>query len=383
MTELSASGNGPASDSPASVTPPGSMALPLLFVGDDVVLPGMVVPLQLDGERQAAVDAARSAAADDATPQVLLVPRVDGRYGAVGAVGEIVQVGRTPGGEPAAVVRATGRARIGTGVNGPGAALWVEAEPIAQPKATEHERGVARDVRSVIISILQERGSWQVVDTVSRMNDPYELADAAGYASWLEPEQKVQLLETTDLIDRLELVGGWARDHLAELEVAGRIREDVRESMDKTQREFLLRQQLAAIRKELGEDEPEGASDYRSRVEAAVLPDAVREAAMREANKLERTSEQSPEAGWIRTWLDTVLELPWDERTVDSIDITAARAVLDADHQGLDDVKDRIVEHLAVRARRAERGLVSIGGRGSGAVLALVGPPGRRQDVAR
>ena len=259
---------------------------------------------------------------DGATAQVLLVPRVDGRYGAVGAVGEIVQVGRTPGGEPAAVVRATGRARIGSGVNGPGAALWVEAEPIPQPTATEHERSVARDVRSVIISILQERGSWQVVDAVSRMNDPYELADAAGYASWLEPEQKVQLLETTALVDRLELVGGWARDHLAELEVAGRIREDVRESMDKTQREFLLRQQLAAIRKELGEDEPEGAADYRSRVEAAVLPDAVREAAMREANKLERTSEQSPEAGWIRTWLDTVLELPWDERTVDSTDIT-------------------------------------------------------------
>jgi len=377
MTDASASGpdptSGPPTASPAERDP---LRLPLLFVGADVVLPGMVVPLQLDSERQAAVDAARSAATEDAVARVLLVPRVDGRYGTVGAVAEIVQVGRTPGGDPAAVVRATGRARIGSGVNGPGAALWVEADPVAQPPATEPERSTARGLRTLIISILQERGSWQVVDAVSRINDPYELADAAGYASWLEPEQKVALLETIELGARLELVEDWARVHLAELEVAGRIREDVRESMDKTQREFLLRQQLAAIRKELGEDEPEGAADYRSRVEAAVLPVAVREAAMREAAKLERTSEQSPEAGWIRTWLDTVLELPWDERSVDQTDVTAARAVLDADHQGLDDVKDRIVEHLAVRARRAERGLTSVGGRGSGAVLALVGPPG-------
>jgi ATP-dependent Lon protease len=163
---------------------------------------------------------------------------------------------------------------------------------------------------------------------------------------------------------------------VAELAVSDRIRDDVREGLDKSQREFLLRQQLAAIRKELGEDEPDGADDYRSRVEKADLPEKVREAALREVGKLERGSDQSPEAGWIRTWLDTVLELPWSTHTADSTDIPAARAVLDADHDGLDDVKDRIVEHLAVRARRVERGMEIVGGRGSGAVLALVGPPG-------
>jgi ATP-dependent Lon protease len=146
--------------------------------------------------------------------------------------------------------------------------------------------------------------------------------------------------------------------------------------MEKSQREFLLRQQLNAIRKELGEDEPDGAQDYRARVESADLPDEVRKAALREVGKLERASDQSPESGWIRTWLDTVLELPWNTKTTDSTDITAAREVLDADHHGLDDVKDRIVEYLAIRARRAERGLEVIGGRGSGAVMALVGPPG-------
>src|SRR5262249_38379526 len=145
---------------------------------------------------------------------------------------------------------------------------------------------------------------------------------------------------------------------------------------EKSRREFLLRQQLAAIRKELGEDEPEGSADYRSRVEAADLPEKVREAAMREVGKLERASDQAPEAGWIRTWLDTVLELPWNTRTEDNTDLAAARTVLDADHAGLSDVKDRILEYLAVRNRRAGRGLHVVGGRGSGAVLALAGPPG-------
>ena len=150
----------------------------------------------------------------------------------------------------------------------------------------------------------------------------------------------------------------------------------MREGLEKSQREFLLRQQLAAIRKELGEGEPDGADDYRARVEAADVPDAVRESLLREVDKLERSSEQNPEAQWIRTWLDTVLELPWNTTTEDSTDLDAARAVLDADHHGLDDVKDRIVEYLAVRARRAERGLEVIGGRGSGAVILLAGPPG-------
>ena len=146
--------------------------------------------------------------------------------------------------------------------------------------------------------------------------------------------------------------------------------------MEKSQREFLLRQQLAAIRKELGEGEPDGADDYRTRVEAADLPEKVLEAALREVGRLERASDQSPEAGWIRTWLDTVLELPWNVRTEDNSDVKAAREVLDADHEGLDDVKDRMVEYLAVRSRRQARGLEVVGGRGSGAVLALVGPPG-------
>jgi ATP-dependent Lon protease len=160
------------------------------------------------------------------------------------------------------------------------------------------------------------------------------------------------------------------------VEVNDKIAEDVREGMEKTQKEFLLRQQLAAIRKELGEGEPDGSDDYRARIDAADLPEKVREAALREVGKLERSSEQSPEGGWIRTWLDTVLDLPWNVKTEDSTDLKAAREILDADHHGLEDVKDRIVEYLAVRARRAQRGMAVVGGRGSGAVMVLAGPPG-------
>jgi ATP-dependent Lon protease len=180
--------------------------------------------------------------------------------------------------------------------------------------------------------------------------------------------------------ERLGLVVRLAREHLAELDVAETIRKDVQEGMDKQQREFLLRQQLSAVQKELrdlkggGTDSEE--QDIRARVEAAELPEAVNTAAMKELEKLERTSDQSPEAGWIRTWLETVLELPWNERTTDSYDVKGARAVLDDDHSGLDDVKERITEYLAVRKRREERGLGVVGGRRSGAVLALVGPPG-------
>ncbi len=169
------------------------------------------------------------------------------------------------------------------------------------------------------------------------------------------------------------------KDHLAELEVSETIQKDVQEGMEKQQREFLLRQQMAAIRKELAELDGKAESeeeDYRARVEAADLPEHVRKAALAEVDKLERTAEQSPEVGWIRTWLDTVLEMPWNERTEDGYDIREARAILDADHAGLDDVKERITEYLAVRRRSADRGLGVVGGRRSGAVLALVGPPG-------
>jgi ATP-dependent Lon protease len=359
-----------------------SLTLPVLPLDDTVLLPGMVVPIRMAGtdgtEVRAAVEAAQAVAAGE-KPRVVMVPRLDGKYARVGVLGVVEQVGRMPGGERAAVVRGTERVRIGTGTTGPGAALWVEVEVTEAPPTTGRTNELAKEYKALVITMLQERGAYQVIDSVQSESDPSALADMAGYAPYFDNDKKLWLLETVDATERLEKLLEWTREHLAEMDVAETIRKDVQEGMEKQQREFLLRQQLAAIRKELAEldGKPETEEqDYRARVEAADLPPKVHEAAMAEVDKLERTSDQSPEVGWIRTWLDTVLEMPWNTRTDDAYDITGAREILDADHAGLDDVKERIIEYLAVRKRREERGLGVVGGRRSGAVLALAGPPG-------
>lgn len=347
-------------------------SVPVLFLSDSIVLPGMVVPIELDDAARAAVDAAQASESGE----LLIAPRLEDRYPSYGVLASIVQVGRIAGSGAAAVVRGTSRAHIGAGASGPGAALWVEVTEVDDAVATDETKTLAAEYKKLLLAVLQRREAWQIVDFVNQQTDPSALADLAGYASHLTQVQKRQLLETPDVAERLRALIEWTTDHLAEVEVNDKIAEDVREGMEKTQKEFLLRQQLAAIRKELGEGEPDGTDDYRARVEAADLPDNVREAALREVGKLERSSEQSPEGGWIRTWLDTVLDLPWNVRTADSTDLKGAREILDADHHGLDDVKDRIVEYLAVRARRAQRGMAVVGGRGSGAVMVLAGPPG-------
>jgi ATP-dependent Lon protease len=350
-------------------------SVPVFFTSESIVLPGMVVPIELDDAARAAVDAARASESGE----LLIAPRLEDRYPSYGVLASIVQVGRVAGGSgTAAVVRGNGRAQIGAGANGPGPALWVEVIEVTEAAATEETRALAAEYKKLLLAYLQRREAWQIVDFVNQLTDPSAVADTAGYASYLTQVQKRQLLETPDVAERLRALIDWTSDHLAEVEVNDKIAEDVREGMEKTQKEFLLRQQLAAIRKELGESEDGAGSsdDYRSRIEAADLPEKVREAALREVGKLERSSEQSPEGGWIRTWLDTVLDLPWNTRTEDSTDLKAAREILDADHHGLEDVKDRIVEYLAVRARRTQRGMAVVGGRGSGAVMVLAGPPG-------
>ncbi|MFF1870354.1 endopeptidase La [Kitasatospora herbaricolor] len=360
------------------------LTLPVLPLDDDVVLPGMVVPLDLsDTEVRAAVEAARSAAVGTQKPQVLLVPRVDGSYAAAGTLATVEQVGRLADGDPAALVRAVRRVRIGVGTTGPGAALWVETTPFresaVQTPLTGRAAELVKEYKAVSTQWLRKRGAWQIVDRVAQIEGVGELADNIGYAPFVTAEQKLKVLLEADQVARLEYALTLLREHLAEEEVNDTIRKDVEEGVAKQQKEFLLRRQLEAVRKELAElngDPADEEGDYRARVEAADLPVEVREAALKEVDKLERASDQSPEGSWIRTWLDTVLELPWNERSEDAYDIAGARAVLDADHAGLADVKDRIVEYLAVRKRRADQGLGLIGGRRGGAVLALTGPPG-------
>jgi ATP-dependent Lon protease len=364
-----------------------SLILPVLPLDGEVVLPGMVVPLDLkDADVRAAVEAAQAAArTEPGKPRVLLVPRVDGTYPGTGVLGTVEQVGRLADGDPGALIRGRYRVRIGAGTTGPGAALWVEGtrvdENVPDP-VPGHVTELVKEYKALATAWLRKRGAWQVVDRVQAIDDVSQLADNSGYSPFLTTEQKIELLETVDAVARLKLATQHLRDHLAEQDVAETIAKDVQEGVDKQQREFLLRRQLEAVRKELRElngdaaKDGEESDDYRARVEAADLPEKVREAALKEVDKLERSSDQSPEGSWIRTWLDTVLELPWNERTEDAYDIQGAKAILDAEHAGLEDVKERITEYLAVRKRRSDRGLGVIGGRRGGAVLALVGPPG-------
>ncbi|MFF3262626.1 endopeptidase La [Streptomyces sp. NPDC002932] len=366
-----------------AVTP---LILPVLPLDDEVVLPGMVVPLDLsDTDVRAAVESAQAVAREGGgKPEVLLVPRIDGTYTGIGVIGTVEQVGRLSDGDLGALIRGRGRVRIGAGTGGPGSALWVEgtrvdaSAPDPLPGAVAE---LAKEYKALATSWLKQRGAWQVVDRVQQIEDISTLADNSGYSPFLTVAQKVELLETADAVARLKLAIQWLGEHLAEQDVAESIAKDVQEGVDKQQREFLLRRQLDAVRKELSElngDSGTGdeSDDYRARVEAADLPGHVREAALKEVDKLERSSDQSPEGSWIRTWLDTVLELPWNERTEDAYDIKGAQEILDAEHAGLQDVKERITEYLAVRKRRADRGLGVVGGRRGGAVLALVGPPG-------
>ena len=234
--------------------------LPVLFLTDLVVLPGMVVPIELDDAARAAVDAAK-AHSDD---RLLVAPRLEDRYASYGVEASIVQLGRLATGEPAAVIKAERRVRIGSGVSGPGTALWVEAEELTEPTIeSDAVRKLATEYKALVIATLQRRDAWQVIDTVNKVTDPSALADLAGYAPYLSDAQKRDLLETPDVAARLTTLIELTKAHIAETEVNDKIADDVREGMEKSQREFLLRQQLNAIRKELGEGEPEGAQDYR------------------------------------------------------------------------------------------------------------------------
>jgi len=352
-----------------------TVTLPLLPLKSGVVLPGMVFTMALESEEaRVAVEAARSAGG-----HLLLVPHIEGRYASVGVIAEVLEEGSLPGGLEAIAIRGDQRAVIGTGVPGTGDALWVEAEPLDEGEATPAVTELAREYRAVLENILHSRGARQIAAQLREITEPGRLADVAGYSPDLSLTQKVQVLETLDVEARLRLVLGWARDTLADITVRERIKNDVEEGMEKTQREFLLRRQLESIKKELGQlgdGDDSDPDDYRTKIAERDLPDHVLKAVLREIDKLERTSDQSPETGWIRTWLDTVLELPWGEESEDRLDVVEAKRILDADHEGLADVKDRILEHLAVKKLQAERGLNPVDGRGSGAILALVGPPG-------
>src|SRR5438093_327435 len=356
-----------------ATTTPRSELLPVLPMDDVVVLPHMSVTLAVEGDDQkAAIEAARKG-----SRLILLVPRIDGKFGTIGTAARLGESAELPTGAEAFMIRGEYRARLGGGQADVGGALWVKADPILDPEPpTARSQELAREYRALLENLVESRGVPQVVQFLRAARTPGHLADLAGYSPDLTTEQKLQILEETDLEKRLATLIEWTKAILAEASLKEKIRSEVTEGMEKTQREFLLRQQMEAIKKQLNEGQTDVVSTYRERIAKAGMPEAVLTEVNRELDRLERTSEQNPEYGWIRTYLDWMLDIPWNVRSDDNYDLVKARQILDEDHTGLGDVKDRIIEFLAVRKLRQERGLEVLGGRGSGAIITLVGPPG-------
>jgi ATP-dependent Lon protease len=346
--------------------------LPVIPLGHGVVLPHMnaTIPVESEEARAGLIEAQKE------DLRVLLVPKIDGRYATIGTVAKVEDTGQMPDGTPAAVVQGRYRALLGSVTVESGGALFAEVEPRPDPSTFDDDtRELARQYRAVIENILELRGVPQIAQVLRAIDHPGHLADMSGYSPDHSLERKVEILETVDVAERLRKVIGWNRDILADLSLKDELRSEVSERMDKQQREFLLRQQMDAIKKQLGET-GDTASEYRKKLAETKMPEAVAKEVTRELDRLDRTSEQSPEYGWIRNYLDWMFELPWDTRSPDNFDLVEARRILDEDHYGLDDVKDRIIEFLAVRKRRDQRGSAPVGGRGSGAIITLVGPPG-------
>jgi ATP-dependent Lon protease len=333
--------------------------LVLVPIEDSVVFPGMTVTLALDvGE-------------DD---KVFIVPRRDDEFASVGTVARVVERLRIPGGGQAVALEGLYRGIAGPAVGGTDSALRVEVSEHQDDPDSERTSELAREYRAVVEEILALREADPRIQAFLRsIAEPGALADTAGYSPDLSFDQKRELLETLDPIERLEKAIAAQRERLAELQVRRRIREDVESGAQQQQREYFLRKQLESIRKELGEDEGSAVDEYRRQIEEADMPEAVREQAERELGRLERMGE-SGEGSMIRTYLEWLLAVPWGKRSEERLDPEHAREVLDADHAGLEDVKERITEYIAVRKLRAERGVSDE--RGSGAILTLIGPPG-------
>ena len=339
-----------------------------------VVLPEMVVTIRVETtEATAAV-----AAAADHEDQVVLVPRGPEASQAIGTLARIEQRGPLPGGGDGLVIRGLARVRVGRGSLDGSGALLVDAVPVDPGPRSEDTDALADRYRAAATRLLRAIGGSRTARLLHDVQDPGALADTIAWWPALDDEQRVRLLETVGTDDRLRLAIDWAEAAAGDAEVAGEIQRQVGDELDANQREAILRRQLAAIQNELGDGDGEVIGEYRARVATLReqgLADPVATAIDKEIERLERTGGQSQESGWIRTWIDTMLEIPWTERTVDDLDLDRARDVLDADHTGLDDVKDRIVEFLAVRRLREERAVERSRVRG-GTILALAGPPG-------
>ncbi len=335
--------------------------LRVIPLDDTVVFPGMPLTVPVDvGE----------------DTRVLLVPRQGNAYAAVGVVAEVSERVKLAGRGLAVSLTVLNRATLGAASADEHGVLRVdftEHPDQAPPPALTRE--LEREYRAVVDEILELRGDdGRISGFVRSITGAGALADTAGYSPDLDRSQKLQLLETLDVVERLKLATEFQRNRLTELHVRKRIHDDVEGGAQKQQREYFLRRQMDAIRKELGETDDSVTDEYRRKISEAGMPEAVQQQAERELSRLERMGDSNAEAGMIRTYIDWLLAVPWSKRSEDRLDPAHAREVLDADHEGLDDVKRRITEYLAVRKLRTDRGMAD--DRRSGVILTLIGPPG-------
>jgi len=335
--------------------------LRIIPLDDIVAFPGMPVTLTIDvGQDE----------------RVLLVPRHNHTYARVGVVAEVSERVRLAGHGLAVSLMPLHRAVPAAASADEDGVLRVDFE--SRPDQTPAQtltRETEREYRAVVDAILELRGDdGRIRGFVRSIADAGALADTAGYSPDLNFAQKLQLLETFDVVERLQLALQFQRERLAELQVRKRIQDDVEDGTQKQQREYFLRRQMDAIRKELGENDGSVTDEYRQKIAEAGMPDTVKQHAERELSRLERMGDSNAESAMVRTYLDWLLAVPWAKRSEERLDPVYARTVLDADHEGLDDVKRRITEYLAVRKLRTERGMADT--RRSGVILTLIGPPG-------
>jgi ATP-dependent Lon protease len=340
------------------------MAYLLIPLDDAIVFPTVTATLPIDvGDEE----------------RVFLLHRSDGEFARTGVVAEVIERGESRRGQPVATVLGLHRGLAGAAVpdeHDPDS-LRIDVQEFHDGHPDdERARELMVEYRAVVEEILELRGDdGRIAAFLRSVDEPGALADTTGFSPDVPTEQKLRLLDTIDVSERLQLAVELQRERLAELQVRSKIRDDVESGAQKQQREYFLRKQMDSIRKELGEDEGNLIDEYETKIAEAGMPEAVAEQAEKELRRLERQGEQSPESSMIRSYLDWLIAVPWSKRSDEKLDPVHTREVLDADHAGLEDVKRRITEFIAVRKLRQERGKDD-DSRANGAILTLVGPPG-------
>ncbi|MFI5254656.1 MAG: endopeptidase La [Candidatus Limnocylindrales bacterium] len=366
----------PRTPDPKPADGPDRRQLPLVALRETVIFPEMIVPLQVG--RDKSVQALNKAVADETFIALVTQRQAESEdisdpseLYEVGTLAKIAQVVQLQDGTVRAIVQGQQRLRVlGFVQSAPFIIADVELLHDAHPSGLEVQ-ALMRSVQGQVETYVQSGAPVPPEAAVAARNitEPGLLADMVAYSPDMSTEQRQKLLETIDVVERLRYVSNFLAQQIEVLELKGKIQSEVKSEMDKTQREYILREQLKAIQRELGEDDPQQAeiNELREKIEAAGMPDEIKARAIKEVDRMSRIPSASPEVGVIRTYVDWLIGLPWNVSTVDNLDIKRAAVILDEDHYGLEKIKERILEYLSVR---------TLADTIRSPILAFIGPPG-------